>query len=112
MYCVRNVTEDLYWIGANDHRLSLFENIHPIPEGVSYNAYVLMDEKTVLFDTIDWSSCRQFLENLEHVLNGRPLDGYQPYGAGPRRFHRGSSSSLSKCDHYQHGKSLYADAPV
>ena len=74
MYCVRNVTEDLYWIGANDHRLSLFENIHPIPEGVSYNAYVLMDEKTVLFDTIDWSSCRQFLENLEHVLNGRPLD--------------------------------------
>lgn len=74
MYCVRNVTEDLYWIGANDHRLSLFENIHPIPEGVSYNAYVLMDEKTVLFDTIDWSSCRQFLENLEHVLNGRSLD--------------------------------------
>ena len=74
MYCVRNVTEDLYWIGANDHRLSLFENIHPIPEGVSYNAYVLMDEKTVLFDTIDWSSCRQFLENLERVLNGRPLD--------------------------------------
>ena len=74
MYCVRNVTEDLYWIGANDHRLSLFENIHPIPEGVSYNAYVLMDEKTVLFDTIDWSSCRQFLDNLEYVLNGRPLD--------------------------------------
>lgn len=74
MYCVRNVTEDLYWIGANDHRLSLFENIHPIPEGVSYNAYVLMDEKTVLFDTIDWTSCRQFLENLEHVLDGRPLD--------------------------------------
>ena len=74
MSCVRNVTEDLYWIGANDHRLSLFENIHPIPEGVSYNAYVLMDEKTVLFDTIDWSSCRQVLENLEHVLDGRPLD--------------------------------------
>lgn len=74
MYCVRNVTEDLYWIGANDRRLSLFENIHPIPEGVSYNAYVLMDEKTVLFDTIDWSACRQFLENLEYVLNGRPLD--------------------------------------
>lgn len=74
MYCVRNVTEDLYWIGANDRRLSLFENIHPIPEGVSYNAYVLLDEKTVLFDTIDWSSCRQFLENLEHVLDGRPLD--------------------------------------
>lgn len=74
MYCVRNVTEDLYWIGANDHRLSLFENIHPIPRGVSYNAYVLLDEKTVLFDTVDWSACRQFLENLEYVLQGRPLD--------------------------------------
>ena len=74
MYSVRNVTEDLYWIGANDHRLSLFENIHPIPRGVSYNSYVLLDEKTVLFDTADWSACRQFLENLEHVLDGRPLD--------------------------------------
>lgn len=74
MYCVRNVTEDLYWVGANDRRLSLFENIHPIPKGVSYNAYVLMDEKTVLFDTVDWSACRQLLENLEYVLNGRSLD--------------------------------------
>ena len=52
MYCVRNVTEDLYWVGANDHRLALFENIHPIPRGVSYNAYLLLDEKSVLFDTV------------------------------------------------------------
>ncbi len=74
MYCIRNVTEDLFWIGANDHRLALFENAHPIPNGVSYNSYVLLDEKTVLFDTVDWAVCRQFLENLEHVLNGRPLD--------------------------------------
>ena len=49
MHCVRKVTEDLYWIGANDHRLALFENIHPIPRGVSYNSYVLKDEKNVLF---------------------------------------------------------------
>ena len=74
MYNVRKVTEDLYWIGANDHRLALFENIHPIPRGVSYNSYLLLDEKTVLFDTIDWSSGRQFLENLEGVLDGRSLD--------------------------------------
>ena len=74
MYCVRNVTEDLYWVGANDHRLHLFENIHPIPRGVSYNAYLLLDEKTVLFDTVDWSVCRQLLENIEHLLDGRPLD--------------------------------------
>ena len=74
MYCVRKVTDDLYWVGASDRRLALFENIHPIPRGVSYNAYVLLDEKTVLYDTADWSVGRQFLENVEYVLNGRPLD--------------------------------------
>lgn len=74
MYCVRAITNDVYWVGANDHRLHLFENIHPIPRGVSYNAYVLLDKATVLFDTVDWSVCRQFLENVEHVLNGRDLD--------------------------------------
>ncbi|ERT58708.1 FprA family A-type flavoprotein [Megasphaera vaginalis (ex Srinivasan et al. 2021)] len=74
MYCVRNITDDLYWVGANDHRTHLFENIHPIPLGVSYNAYLLIDKSTVLFDTVDWSVCRQLLENIEHVLNGRNLD--------------------------------------
>ena len=74
MHCVRKVTEDLYWIGANDHRLALFENIHPIPRGVSYNSYVLKDEKSMLFDTVDWSVCRQFLENLDYVLDGEKLD--------------------------------------
>lgn len=74
MYSVRNVTENLYWVGANDHRLALFENAYPIPRGVSYNSYLLLDEKTVLFDTVDWSGCRQFLENVYYVLDGRPLD--------------------------------------
>lgn len=74
MFCVREVTEDLYWVGGNDRRLALFENIHPISRGVSYNSYLLLDEKTVLFDTVDWSICRQFLENIQAVLNGRPLD--------------------------------------
>ncbi len=75
MYSVREVTQDLYWVGADDRRLSLFENIHPIPRGVSYNAYLLLDgSKTVLFDTIDWSACRQLLENMEYLLDGRPLD--------------------------------------
>ncbi|AWK51558.1 FprA family A-type flavoprotein [Clostridium beijerinckii] len=74
MYCVREITEDLYWVGGNDHRLALFENIHPIPRGVSYNSYLLLDEKTVLFDTVDWSICRQLLENVKAVLGDRPLD--------------------------------------
>lgn len=74
MYCVRKVVDDLYWVGGNDHRLALFENIHPIPRGVSYNSYLLLDKKTVLFDTVDWDACCQFLENVEHVLDGRDLD--------------------------------------
>lgn len=74
MHSVRKVTEDLYWVGGNDRRLALFENIHPIPRGVSYNSYLLLDEKTVLFDTVDWSACRQLLENVTFLLNGRPLD--------------------------------------
>ena len=74
MYNYRKVTDDLYWVGGDDHRLSLFENIHPIPRGVSYNSYLLLDEKTVLFDTVDWSIGRQFLENVQAVLNGRNLD--------------------------------------
>ena len=74
MHCVRKVLDDLYWVGADDHRLALFENIHPIPRGVSYNSYLLLDEKTVLFDTADWAVGRQFLENVQYVLNGRPLD--------------------------------------
>ncbi len=74
MHCVRKIFEDLYWVGADDHRLALFENIHPIPRGVSYNSYLLLDEKTVLFDTADWAVGRQFLENVQYVLNGRPLD--------------------------------------
>lgn len=74
MFCVRKVTEDLYWVGGNDKRLALFENIHPIPRGVSYNSYLLLDKKTVLFDTVDWAIARQFLENIEAVLKGRKLD--------------------------------------
>ena len=74
MHCVRKVCEDLYWVGGNDHRLALFENIFPLPKGVSYNSYLLMDEKTVLFDTVDWDVCRQMLENIRHVLQDRPLD--------------------------------------
>lgn len=74
MQNARKVTEDLYWIGANDRRLTLFENIFPIPRGVSYNAYVMLDEKTVLLDTIDAMVAGQFLENLEAVLQGRELD--------------------------------------
>ena len=74
MYQTRNVTEKIVWVGASDRRLALFENIFPIPRGVSYNSYVLLDEKTVLLDTVDASVAGQFFENLEYVLADRTLD--------------------------------------
>lgn len=74
MYSVRKIAEDTYWTGANDHRLHLFENVHPIPQGVSYNNYVIVDEKTCVLDSVDWSACRQMEENIAHVLDGRGLD--------------------------------------
>jgi flavorubredoxin len=74
MHNVRKVLDDLYWVGGNDKRLHLFESIHPIEDGVSYNSYVLLDEQTVLFDTADWSIGRQFCDNVDYVLDGRDLD--------------------------------------
>ncbi len=74
MLGVRNVTEDIFWVGANDHRLALFENIHPLTKGVSYNAYLLLDEKTALFDAVDWSVTNEYIEKVEAVLDGRTLD--------------------------------------
>ncbi|MGN0800473.1 MAG: flavin reductase [Christensenellales bacterium] len=68
------IREDLFWVGGNDRRLALFENVFPIPRGVSYNAYVMLDEKTVLFDTVDRSVSGVFFESLAHVLAGRKLD--------------------------------------
>ena len=65
MNCIREVNENVYWIGGNDRRLSLFENIFPIPRGISYNAYVVLDEKTILLDTVDWSIGHLFFDNLE-----------------------------------------------
>ncbi len=74
MHCFRKVTNDLYWVGGSDRRLELFENLFPIPRGVSYNSYLLLDEKTVLFDTVDHSIGQQFLENITALLDGRTLD--------------------------------------
>ena len=74
MQNIRKVTEDLIWVGANDRRLALFESVYPIPKGISYNSYMLLDEKTVLFDTVDKACAGQFFENVEAALGGRKLD--------------------------------------
>lgn len=74
MYCTKKIASDLVWVGANDRRLAMFEGVYSVPAGVSYNSYLLTDEKTVLFDTVDKAVSRTFFENLEHELGGRPLD--------------------------------------
>lgn len=74
MYNTKKISQDLFWVGANDRRLSLFEGVYPVPIGVSYNSYLLMDEKTVLLDTVDKTVTHQFLENIAHVLGDRKLD--------------------------------------
>ena len=70
----QNISEDLVYVGVSDRRTALFENVYPIPRGVSYNSYVLLDDKNVLFDTCDSSVSGQFFENVQAALEGRMLD--------------------------------------
>ena len=74
MRCTRKITDDLTWVGANDRRLAMFEGVYSVPCGVSYNSYLLTDEKTVLFDTSDKAVSRRFMENVASALGGRALD--------------------------------------
>ncbi len=74
MYNYREIQPDLYWVGANDRRLAMFEGVYSVPDGVSYNSYLLLDEKTVLFDTVDKAVSKIFFENVAQVLGGRTLD--------------------------------------
>jgi len=74
MESTRKITEDLYFVGVNDRRIELFENIYPVEKGVSYNSYILLDEKTVLFDTVDKNAGEEFLNNVKAVLKDRKLD--------------------------------------
>lgn len=74
MHCTREIAPQIYWVGGNDRRLELFENMFPLPNGVAYNSYLIMDEKVALLDTVDTSITRQFFENIDHVLAGREID--------------------------------------
>lgn len=98
MHCTRKLTDAVTWVGGSDRRLVLFENLFPIPRGVAYNSYLIMDEKTALMDTVDRSISRQFLENVTHELGG-PRAGLpcgRPYGAGPLCQYRGTDAAFSK----------------
>ncbi|RJP60621.1 MAG: FprA family A-type flavoprotein, partial [Candidatus Auribacter fodinae] len=68
------IKESIFWIGTNDHETHLFESIWPLPRGVSYNSYIIVDEKTALIDTVKNSTSMTYLDKLEKVLNGKSLD--------------------------------------
>lgn len=74
MEYTQQIKPDIHWVGGSDRRLSLFENLFPLENGVTYNAYVILDDKTALVDTVDSAVRQQFFENLRAVLGGRPLD--------------------------------------
>ena len=74
MHNVTKISEGFYYIGGSDRRLELFENVYPIPNGASYNSFLYLDEKTCVLDTVDSSVSELFFENVEFLLNGRPLD--------------------------------------
>jgi flavorubredoxin len=69
----RQITSDLYYLGASDRRLALFENIYPLTSGVAYNTYLVKDEHAILFDCVDKAVADQFFSSLEATLDGQPL---------------------------------------
>ena len=74
MHCTRKIDDDIIWVGADNRRLKLFEAVYNVPRGVSYNSYLLLDDKTALIDTVDRAVTDLFLENVEYALGGRTLD--------------------------------------
>mgnify|MGYP001044374888 CR=1 FL=1 len=106
MYCYRKVKEDLYWVGGNDRRLSLFEGVYSVPDGVSYNSYLLLDEKTVLFDTVSIVRYRRPFHYRTVFRKSGICTGWKkfglhdckPYGAGSLRVAAGACDAVSGCE--------------
>jgi len=74
MYSIREIAPQIFWVGGSDRRLQRFENMFPVPNGVSYNSYLIVDSKTALLDTVDSSISDLFISNIRHALDGRTLD--------------------------------------
>ena len=74
MYNKRPVTENIYYIGVNDRQKNLFENYLPLPEGITYNSYLIIDEKVALIDTVDISFVDVYFAKIDAILKERPID--------------------------------------
>ena len=68
------VTDTIQYVGVNDHRIDLFEGQYKVPNGMSYNSYVILDEKIAVMDTVDADFTHQGLDNIQQVLDGRKPD--------------------------------------
>ena len=68
MHNTVKVTDNIFWLGVNDRRTHLFENMWPIPNGVSYNSYLIVDEKVALIDTLEYGSSDDYLEKIEEII--------------------------------------------
>lgn len=74
MHNVYEISPKIFWIGGNDRRIERFENMFPLPNGVAYNSYLILDDKTAIIDTVDSSISALYLENIKHLLGERSLD--------------------------------------
>ncbi len=101
MYLTRRVTDDIHYIGCDDRKITLFEGVYSINNGMSYNSYMLLDEKKVIFDTVDKAVTEQYIENVRHVLGDNKLDYIVVHHAEPD--HSASFSALIR---------MYPDAVV
>ena len=68
------ITDNIYYVGVNDRNKNLFEGLWPLPNGVSYNSYLIVDEKVCLIDTVEVDFFTQFIENIQEVIGDRPID--------------------------------------
>lgn len=68
------ITEDIFYVGVNDHKIDLFEGQYDVPNGMAYNSYLIMDEKIAVMDTVDADFSGEWLDNLKNALNGRTPD--------------------------------------
>ena len=71
---MKEITSNIYYVGVNDRNKNLFEGLWPLPKGVSYNSYLIVDEKVCLVDTVEVDFFTQFIENIRDVIGDRPID--------------------------------------
>ena len=74
MHNIIEVLDNIYWVGVNDRRIARFENMFEVPNGVSYNSFVIKDEKNALMDSVEGAFTRQYMENVAAALDGEDLD--------------------------------------